>query len=181
MIKGIVQAVACEDVTGKFGPQKKVKIKVGDAWYSGFIKPSEWPTPPLREGDTVAFEVVRRGEYDNIKAPISVATSVPNPAVKGQSSAYSGSNLAGVKVGHALNNAVQLAIASGDTSLKTIYDHAVTILNVGYELENRFDSIIKAAAERKHAAAEKVKAVPKVEPTPAPATDTDFDDEVPFM
>lgn len=49
-----------------------------------------------------------------------------------------GSNLIGIKVGHAINNAVQLAIADGNATKESIKIHATEIYELSKELEVEF-------------------------------------------
>ncbi len=153
MIKGTVESVKAENVAGKYGPQVKASIKVDGSWYGGFFKPAQWPTN-VAQGCVVVFETKQNGEYVNIvpgTVQVSETAAVPDKADKPVRSAYSGSgssSTAGIKVGHAINNAVQLAIANKDTSLKAIYGHAVDVLSLSVALEGRFEGIVAAASER---------------------------------
>jgi len=60
-----------EDVSGKFGPQKKISIKQslegGDRWLSGFVDVKS--AALFEQGKTLELEVWENGKYWNFKLP----------------------------------------------------------------------------------------------------------------
>lgn len=152
-IKGIIEAANDKGaIKGKFGTQYRVSIKVDGEWYNGFMNKSA-ESLGLEEGRLVTFTAVQKGDFLNID-PKSLKVS-PAPAEASGSKApaqgkpaYSGnSSTAGIKVGHAINNAVNLAIAEGKTDLRTIHTHAARILALSVKLEAQFPTIVGKADE----------------------------------
>lgn len=187
-VKGVVQAVKdAGPKKGKYGTQYRISLKVDDEWYGGFFGKSA-EALGLEEGKLVTFDVVYNGEYKNIETKtLKVSDSQEAPkkqaASTGGSSgsagkAYSGGNNAGIKVGHAINNAVQLAIAAKTTDLKSIHGLAVDIIALSVKLEGQFEQIVASAAARlakasgaepqQEAPAEQPKAKPAAKAKPAP-------------
>lgn len=208
-IKGTVEGFKCDEKQGRKGKYYSVGVKVNGQWYNGLSNKQLADC----NGKVVSFDTVENGEYVNIDfKSFSVSATAPAPE-KREGKAYSaggggGNGLAGVKVGHAINNAVVLAAAKGDTSLKTIYNLAVDIIALGVALEGRFEGIVATAGDRlkqangaapapaekaeapapKAKAKAKAKPAPEPEPEPEPETEAaevldtqpDFDDDIPF-
>lgn len=200
------------DEEDRFGNTYRTSIKLDDGeWYGlgGGKKPDVsikhnggWHT--LAEGDTVEVVYKVNGKYRNAKRSTLTleeagegggssnqssnrgSGSSGSVAGKGGAARSGGNQLAGIKVGHALNNAVNLAIAEKDLSLSNIRLNAENIIRLSAELEADFDNITADPAPvADNAKTEKPKrkapAKKKAEPEPEPEDDDDrFDDDVPF-
>lgn len=154
-VKGTIQAVTCKEGNEHptYGKSWMTRIKVNEEWYGGFTKKTAEELG-LVKGKLVSFTWSENGEYKNfdpkslsVSQAAASAPAASAPAAGG-SRAYSGGNNAGIKVGHAINNAVQLAIKTGDITLKAIHGHAVDIIALSVKLEGQFDQIVAKAAER---------------------------------
>lgn len=192
-----------------------IKLEGDDNWYGlgGGKKPSanikvSKDYYELREGDEVTIIYTTNGKYRNAKRSKITLESAPQEGKPssssgnrssggGSSSGGSGqrqggggnSGLAGIKVGHALNNAVQLAIAEGNWTSEGIREHAETILRLSVKLEADYESIISGdgpepvADNAKTTAPKKRKPAKKAEPEPEPEEEVDEDpdaDDIPF-
>lgn len=131
---------------GRFGTQHRITIVVDGERYSGFFSKSA-EALGLEEGKTASFTATQNGEYWNVDTKSLKVSGPSKPSGKpsGKPQSYSGSGNAGIKVGHALNNAVNLAIADGDLTVDNIHRHAVRILALSVKLESQFDNIIEMA------------------------------------
>lgn len=178
-IKGTVEQVSSKEGNKhpKYGRSWRVGIKVDGQWYNAFTKkPAE--DLGLEDGVLVTFEYVESGDYMNFdpksleiaeqgeREPAqtkSKTTTAPktNSATAGGSSG----NTVGIKIGHAITNAVQLAIKTGDVSLKAIHGHACDIIALGLKLESQYSQIVAAASKRLAA--------------PAPAQEQEQQEETP--
>ena len=154
-VKGTIGAVSCKEGNDhpKYGKSWVTSIKVNDEWYGAFTKKTA-DELGLEKGKLVSFTWSENGKYKNFD-PKSLSVAQQQATTSGTvggsaapKTGYSGSfggNTAGIKVGHAINNAVQLAIASKDTSLKAIHGHAVDILALSVKLEGQFEQIVGKA------------------------------------
>lgn len=177
------------------GKKPSANVKVGKDYYE------------LREGDEVTIIYTVNGKYRNAKRSKITLESEPQKGESpsrsgggqsggGKSSAGSGnrasggggSGLAGIKVGHALNNAVQLSIAVGQDigDPAVIREHAETILRLSVELEADYETIISGdspspvADNAKTTPAKKRKPAQKAEPEPEDHDDDLDADDLPF-
>lgn len=215
-IKGTVEQVSSKkgSTHPKYGVSYSVGIKIDGEWYNGFFK-KDAAALGLEAGVLVSFEVVQKGDYLNIdpKSLTVAEAGERQPASTGTKAAPrsgGGYNEAGVKVGHAINNAVQIAVAQGITgkdgkvNLKAIHGIALDILILGVRLEQQYQGAIEAAKAKfaeqdqgqqeqppedapppKEKAAPKGKAAankapPKQTPPPAQQQDAFEDDDIPF-
>lgn len=211
-IKGVAEAVSCKEGNDhpKYGKSYQVSIKVDDEWYGAFTKKTA-DQLGIGKGRLVSFTYTENGKYKNFD-PKSLVVSESAETASGKSTtggnAYSGSTgSAGIKVGHAINNAVAL-VASGkvpveDSILRTIHGQAVRILALSVKLEAQFNTIIASAEDvyakatdsssineptatasvPKRAAKTRAKAkpAPVQEPDPEQQQDDDEDDLPPDM
>lgn len=153
-IKGIVEQVNDRGAKkGRYGIQHQISIKVGGDWYGGFTKKSA-EDMGLEEGKLVTFTATQSGDYLNFDAKTLKISSSPDSQGSSKAKASSGgsvggsSSQAGIKVGHAINNAVQLAIAEGKAGdLKHIHKRAVGILALSVKLEAQFGGVVDKADE----------------------------------
>lgn len=216
-IKGTIEAASCKEGNDhpKYGMSYQTSIKVKGEWYGAFTRKTAEELG-LGKGKLVSFTFTENGKYKNFDpkslavststAPAAASTSTSTSS--GSAPARSGFNEAGVKVGHAINNAVQLAIANKATDLKSIHGLAVDILTLSVKLESQYEKVVTVAkkkmdeatapaAEPEEAPAPKPKAKPaaKAKPKPEPepeveeeappappeqAAEPDFDDDIPF-
>lgn len=166
------------------GKNEKFNIKVGKDFYS------------VQEGDEIEFmfdvSEYNGKEYCNVKSSKVVLRSKggggASPAKSAASAAAAPKQAsaaptaprasdAGIKVGHAINNAVQIAIASGmQTDMAEIAAFARDILKLSKKLEGEYMSIVTDApvAEAPATKAEKPKAQEPAKPV------SEFDDDIPF-
>lgn len=165
-IKGTIQQVSSKEGNKhpKFGRSWRVGLKIEDVWYNAFMKaPAE--DSGLEEGVLVTFSYSENGDYMNFdpkslkvstKGEAKPASSKTSDSGASQStgSGSKGSYTAGgVEVGHAINNAVQIAIAQGvtgqdgKTNLKAIHGIAVDILTLSVKLKGQYEKIIAAASK----------------------------------
>lgn len=205
-VKGTIEAVSCKEGNEHptYGKSWQTSIKVNDVWYGAFTK-KDADGLGLSKGKLVTFTFTENGKYKNFDPKslvVSASQAAPAAAPAAGKSGYSGnygSNGAGIKVGHAINNAVQLAIAKGDTSLKAIHGHAVDILALSVKLEGQFEQIVarsdsviqkaganagQPAAEAPAPAATGKTAAPKTRkkaaaPTPPPPPAAEVEEEAP--
>lgn len=152
------------------GKKGDISIKVGTDWHK------------LSKGDVVEFMYEQNGAYANVKTTkITVKKSgggsnSSTPVAKAPASpGRSGSFDSGIKTGHALNNAVQLAIAQGKTDMGTIEKLASEILNLSRKIEQNFESYF--TDEKKEV---KLPPEPKAKKEVKTLADVDFDDDIPF-
>lgn len=153
-IKGIIEQVNDRGAKkGRYGIQHQISIKVGGDWYGGFTKKSA-EDMGLEEGKLVTFTATQSGDYLNFDAKtlkVSSSAGTQSSSSKGKTSSGSAggsSSQAGIKVGHAINNAVQLAIAEGKTGdLKHIHKRAVGILALSMKLEAQYAGVVDKADE----------------------------------
>lgn len=204
LTKGAVERVSQKTVNTKYGERFGIGIVVDGEWYN-FLSQETPNSLGLVEGASVAFQY-RDNEYghqlDGKSLEVAKGQGRTTRAAPARSGVVSG--VAGAACGHAITNAVQLAIADGDTSTKNIYSKAVDILAVATHLQSRYDKIVEAAKKgeqeklkpdveedeaeevvekpKKKAPAKKAK--PEPEPEPEPEEDEqgeiDFDDDCPF-
>lgn len=200
------------DEPDRFDNTFRTSIKLDDGeWYGlgGGKKPEVnikhdggWHT--LAEGDTVEVFYQVNGKYRNAKRSTITLKEAgeggnsggrpaagggnKNTAVAGKAGGtrQGGNQLAGIKVGHALNNAVNLAIAEKDLSLSNIRVHAENIIRLSAELEADFEKITaspepvadNAKTEKPKRKAPAKKSNP--DPDPDEFEDDKFDDDIPF-
>lgn len=154
------------------GKKGDISIKVGSDWHT------------LSKGDVVEFMYEQNGQYANVKTTkITVKKNgggakapAPSSTTKTQAApGRSGSFDSGIKTGHALNNAVQLAIAQGKTDMVTIEKLAADILKLSRKIEQNFESYF--AEEKKDV---KLPPEPKAKKEVKALADVDFDDDIPF-
>lgn len=210
--KAIIEAVKDDGGSkGKFGWQHKIGIKVGGEWYGGWTAKSA-EDQGLEVGRLVSFEATENGQYKNfvaktLKVSKSTEPAPSGAAAAGKPTAAKTDYQAGVKVGHAINNAVALAIAAKTTDIESIGKLAISILKLSKRLEDAFPTVMGAAKpEAKPKPEPKVEEVEEVEeeeeeaapppppkatkpkvtkpkavpPPPAPEADDGFDDDIPF-
>ncbi len=172
-VKGTVEQVSQKEEQGRKGKYYKIGLKIEGDWYNGINNKKV----SVEEGDLVSFATEQNGEYENInfkslkvsetaEAPERPSKSAGSTSGKGSYSGSGGNS--GIKVGHAINNAVLLAIAAKDTSLKAIYGHAVDILTMSVALEQRFDGIVTKATEKLAEAKPAAKTPKAKDPEPEP-------------
>ncbi len=157
-IKGVAEAVSCKEGNDhpKYGMSYQTSIKVKGEWYGAFTKKTA-DELGLEKGKLVSFTYTENGKYKNFDPKsLAVSTTSTPSAASGSASApaRTGFNEAGVKVGHAINNAVLLAVANKDTSIKAIHGFAVDILTLSVKLDGQYDKIIAVAKKKIAAAAE---------------------------
>lgn len=200
MAKGLITRVSSkENAPNKFGKSWKIGIQLDevDTWYNISFAKKDAEALGLVKGRVVSFEY-STDDYGNKIDPKTIEVSREAAPAKaaasgGAPAGKSWSGEKGVKVGHAINNAVQLAIASGDLELKNIHKFAVNILTLSVKLEGQYEAIIAKATDKAEPApapatdpapakpATKPKAAPKkAEPAPAPEADAFEDDDIPF-
>lgn len=171
-VKGIVQKFYDNGTQdGKWGVQYKVAIEVAGTKYSAFLaKPAA--TLGLAVGKQVEFAYTENGQYKNMDAKSLKISEAPAqqaaPAQRASAPAAANNQQAGIKVGHAINNAVQLACAKGDTSLLTIHSLAADILALSVKLESQYGQIVGHAEER-YQARVTANPTPAEQPAPEPA------------
>lgn len=186
------------------GKKKKpeIQLKIKDNWHT------------LKAGDKISFistEAEVNGKtYFNVQSskitldtagtggitgstgvskpstPSARPAAQSSPASSGKSSDYE----SGVVSGMALNNAVQLAIAKGDTSIDSIRAFAVDIIGLATELRDNFQAIKSGEwppVAEKPAPRAKTKAksptseeIEEANQQAAQAAADDFDDDIPF-
>lgn len=178
-ITGVVQRISERDVNTKFGASVNVGINIDGEWYSALTKHGKADLN-VQEGKTVRFSFTENGKYKNIDSKTfqvsnKAAVAVEKPASSGGGS--TGGNIAGVKVGHSLTNAVQLAIADKDPSIENIKKRAVAILNLSKLLEDNFDSLF---VEPEKAVDDPQKEDDGFDEPQKTESNDDWDDDVPF-
>lgn len=153
-ISGVVQAVSeKENKHPKFGTSYKIGLKIDDSWYGAFFKQSAAKLGCV-EGATATFDTEQNGEYENI-VPKSLKIEAPEEGAADDAPAKSAGGKKpwagerGTKIGHAINNAVNIAAAAGEANnLKAIHGYACDILALAVVLEGQYDRILESAAER---------------------------------
>ena len=115
------------------------------------------------EGDYVEFEFSKNGNYQNINDSTFKKVDPPKNKPKGGG----GYNELGVKIGHAINNAVQIAAAAGDTDINNIESIAFDI----YDLSLRMESQLKSGKRENNS-------VP-FDGNDVPSNDNTYDEESP--
>lgn len=215
----VAKIVVKESTVDQFGNNmlKSFKLDGDEKWYGlgkskgDFINIKKGKDfLKLKEGDVIEF-MYDESEYNgktyyntkssNIKLVASGSGSLPSSqsvspkaqATSNTTTFKSGGYEAGIKVGHAINNAVQIAIHNGDTSNEAIRQLAVQILRLSKEIESSYSEIVGGVSgeeESKEQVQQEVVEPKKVAPKPvqkgsvakatAPASVVDFDDEIPF-
>lgn len=189
-IKGIIEAVSCKERPKhpKYGISYQVSVKIGDNWYGGFNK-KDAASLGLEKGRLVSFTAVESGDFLNIDfKTLEVSKTAAPAATGGKSGGGYNDNVIGQKIGHAITNAVALAVAAGKTDSATIEKYAEVILKLSKKLNGRFSEITadepeadSEQEEEKPAAkpkATKPKAAAKAAtPDPDPANGDPFDDD----
>jgi hypothetical protein len=177
-VKGTLQDLSDKESDGKWGKQWRIGLKVDGSWYSAFCK-----APPsklgLAVGKTVEFSTEVKGEYENWLPKTLIVSDGPavveedasnddapaKPAT-GRKTPWAGEK--GTKIGHAINNAVQIACSLGTAGdLAAIHKLTCDILALSVVLEGQYDRIIESAAERVKARQEGTTAATAPAPTPA--------------
>lgn len=180
-ISGVVEAVSKpKDVRTKNGAFKRVGFKLGETWYNSFGK----TVPEVRKGDSVTFEA-SEGEYGwDIKGEIAVANAPQAPRTGDGRPVVERPYDVGIKVGHAITNAVSIVgpIAVGDDEAayaKSIEKWARFIIRISNKLNENFSTI---AGNKPAAPAVVPPPTAPVAPPAPPAVNKvdDFDDDVPF-
>lgn len=194
-VKGVIESLKDDGgKKGRFGVQHRVSLSINGEWYSGFFNKSA-ESLRLAEGKLVKFDVVEKNGYKNIDTKsLQVSTSAP-VSVAARPGGSGNSTIEGATVGNALNNAVLMAIAMGDTSPANIHRLAGIIVTVGQkvragELEPAVEAPAASSAKPKPATRAKPKPSPEPEPDEGfddgpegedePAFDDDFGDDIPF-
>lgn len=167
-VKGTVEQVSSKEgnTHPKYGKSWRVGMKIEGEWYNAFTK-KDADSLGLKEGCLVSFEYTENGDYKNFDpkslkiaesgAKTTASSKGTTAAGSGTStstgggSSYSGSG-SGVVIGHAINNAVQLAIAQGKTDLPTIHGLAVDIVCLSIKLNSQYAQIVARAAKADKAA-----------------------------
>jgi len=191
-INGVIEKVYSKagNPHPKYGISYNVGITVNGERYSAFLK-QDASALGLEVGKTVSFSAVQSGEYLNFdpkSLKVSSGASVQNTSSAPAAAAKPYAGDKGVKIGHAITNAVNLAIAAGAFTNKAIYDRAIDILLISAKIDARYEAIVATNQEalvEKPVESAKPKAAqkPKAEPAPpklAPEPDPFDDDEVPF-
>lgn len=202
-VKGVVQKFKdAGPQKGKFGIQHRISLQVEGEWYSGFFGKSA-ESLKLRDGCVVSFTYTEKGDFKNIDVkslqvsePAEQPAKVDAPAATSKPAYRSGD--AGIKVGHAINNAVQLGVAAGKTDIKSLHGFAVDILTLSRKLEGQYEQIVAVAdkkiaagtvgaapAEKSAATPEKAaetpkpkaKPGPKPKPKPAPEPEPEYEEQ----
>lgn len=185
MIKGVVSRVSAKQNSRGY----TMGLCINDNWYNLFDK---YDTSAKFRDKLVSFDYTEDDRGFKKVNPNSMVVAEPEASrpttgtAAPTSRAYT-SNETGIKVGHALNNAVQLAIADKDTSEGNILDRAEQILSLSVSLEKDFSRIVSEAKEGN---------VKKQEAPPTPVrrgrkpnaakqevvaeSSDDFDDDLPF-
>jgi len=184
-IKGTIQSVSCKEGNDhpKYGMSYQTSVKIDGEWYGAFTKKTA-DELGLEKGKLVSLTWTQNGKYKNFDPKsLSVAEREEAPAASTPSakpaSATTGTRWAGevgTTVGHAINNAVQLAIANKTTDLKSIHGLAVDIITLHRKLSGQYELIVKraekliaeATAKRKTEAAEPEQEAEQQEEAPAP-------------
>lgn len=162
-VKGLVEGVSIKPTKkpGFF----KVGLKVDGQWYNAFTKRGNEDD---YRGRLVQFDFTV-DDYGNkidtaslkvAKAPVEAAP------VKASGGGRIASIESGIAVGHAINNAVQLAIANGNTSFENIRLLAENVLELSVHLNRDYLLIVEAA---KHSEPEEQPEPEAPAPTPPPA------------
>lgn len=204
---GIVAALSSKEVAeDQFGNKflRSFKLEGDDKWYAlGKGKNEKFNIKKgkdfyaVQEGDEIEF-MYEVNEYNgkdyynvkssNVRLVSSGVGSVSKPAGKPAaapakaapaSTPVARAGDAGIKVGHAINNAVQVCVAAGDTSDAAIEAVAVRILRLSKKLETAYLDIV-ADAPAAAPEPEKPKAKAKPVDDEPPKSVADFDDDVPF-
>lgn len=183
-ITGTIERVASKPKETKYGKAYSIGIVVEGEWYN-FMDKKDANQLGLEEGASATF-VYNDDDYGhkiNGKT-LKVAESATRKTVPPSKRAggFTSSGNAGVACGHAINNAVQMAVADGDTTTENVYEHAVTILKLSVLLQGQYDKIVASVNDKPKA---------KPEPKPEPEVEqeveqeqeeeeVDFSDEIPF-
>lgn len=186
-VKGILQEVGeFQNDHPKYGISYRLVLTVDGEKYSAFVKQSAKKLG-LVKGKLVTFSTETKGDYENW-LPKTLQISEPAesdlpaddatdeaPAAKPAAKKTPWAGEKGVKIGHAINNAVLITNAAGAAgSLKAIHAAACDILALSVVLEGQYDRIIESAAERVKAktgapaTAETPEPEQEVPPAPAP-------------
>ena len=173
-VTGVVEVI----MTNKFNQDKiAMKLVDNDVWYG---QSKEWMEVMPKRGDTVSFSPGKQkdgteGKY--IQYLEILNSAAPEAAAPAAKSGGGGFNALGVELGHAANNAVQLAIATGDPSLdyvkvltKQFYD---MMRGLRLEIEGEGKKVVQEKAP-KASTKQKAQSLKKAEP------EVDFEDDIPF-
>lgn len=171
-----------------------VPVVVGDE-IEFFYEESEYNGKTYYNAKSSQIKLVAKGtgqaQAAAKSAPKPAASAPARSANTGGSSGAKPPYEAGIKVGHAINNAVQLVCAEeGPITLAAIEQKAIAILKLSRRLEQGFESIFdnsyqplgtKAAPQPEPEPEPEPEPTPEPEPEkPAPASIADFDDDIPF-
>ena len=120
--------------------------------------------PPFKVGDTVEYEVTRESEQYGKSGKVSK----PDMSVYAKSTMPTDDTTQRITVGHAITNAVQIAISVGFNNMNDLYGdikyHAKMILKIGEELNVEISKEVKATSQPP---TEVLKANPQPSYTPA--------------
>jgi hypothetical protein len=165
-ISGVVEVI----MTNKFNKDKiAMKLVDDDTWYG---QSKEWMEVMPDRGDTVEFSGGKTGKYIQYLKILEKADG-PAPAAAVKSGGKGKFNL-GIELGHAANNAVQLAIAEGISDLDVIKAKTRDFYDMMKSLREEYEgSEVVQEKAPKASASKKAK--------PAPKDDfEDFGDDIPF-
>lgn len=233
-IEGVVEQASCKqasDAKSKYGASYQIGLKIDGEWFNGLSKKTAEDLGLGPDAD-VGFETYEKNGYTNIdmKSLEVYEESDDPPEVKKdagrgnrqgggrkssggsakQGSAPKRDGNAGMAVGHAINNAVHLAVADGDTSLEHIHSLSTKIIALSIKLQGQYSDLVENIEEilggagddeedeekpqRKRAARKKSTATKRAATKKAPARrkakteeesddggdDDGFDDDIPF-
>ena len=202
-LKGVVEYCKLEQKTGAKGPFYKAGLKINGQFYN---LTGNNPLPDYT-GKLVTFEYTE-DSYGNKIAPKTFKASESTEPVAhtgGPKTAQKGD--AGIKIGHAVTNGVQLAIAVAakagvPVTAAQVKKYAIAVLQISHELNADYADIVEsfelqgdeevvaqeapaaAPVDAQPAPAAPKKAAPKAAPkaaaaAAAPAT-AEFEDDIPF-
>ena len=192
-ITGAVEAVSSQEKRAKGGIMYRIGIKVGGEWYNQFKKTK----PTVQKGDEVTFTWKQTEYGKDIDGDLLVteagesSTGDGRPASSAKAPAGRGNSFdSGIKVGHALNNAVALVVAGtvkpakGKTTIETIENVAWQIIKLSQKMVIEFPVRTLPAKEVVAEEAEQ-EAEPAPAPKPAAAAKKGpepdgFDEDLPF-
>lgn len=152
---------------------------------------SEWNGKIYYNTKSINIKLVAKGDGSSSVSSVSKGGS-QTPSSTSPSQSKGGGYEAGIKVGHAINNAVQIAISTGDTSDANIRKISERILRLSKTLEAEYLEVVgtvgsEVPKEQVQSKADEVEEVaPKpvqksaVAKTSAPKSVVEFSDDLPF-
>lgn len=137
-----------EQVTGTVKAKRKdgKGIMIDESWYSSRGQ------VPCNKGDEVKVSYEVNGRWNNI-SNVEVLSKGTAPAPSGGGKAF---NNAGIEIGHAINNAVQLAIFEGRTDMDTIREKAIEVFYLAKEMRDNANDLNSLRKKRQQQESEEV-------------------------